>query len=186
MKKLMIGLAAAGLCGAVFADVTSANTVGYMNKESEVGGYTYVTPMFIQVDGEESIDLQDIQMAADVPPTGAYIDIRDDAEGYVKEFYWYQKVTAGSDIGKAGPAGFRFAVPEGKSGLWIEWVYTYIEPEFDPETYEIIDGDYLDFDHYDYPESGTDKQVNFASGEGFLLYLSDETYECFLNAPYEL
>ena len=28
MKKLMIGLAAAGLCGAVFADVTSANVVG--------------------------------------------------------------------------------------------------------------------------------------------------------------
>ena len=29
MKKLMIGFAAAGLCAAVFADVTSANVVGF-------------------------------------------------------------------------------------------------------------------------------------------------------------
>ena len=154
----------------MFADVTSANTVGYMNKESEVGGYTYVTPMFIQVDGEESVDLQDIQMAADVPFEGAFIDIRDDAEGYVKEYYWYQKITLeGPTKGKAGPDGFEQTVPEGKNGLWIEWVYTYIEPVYD-ENWEIIDGDYLDFDHYDYPESGTEKEVRFDYGNGFLMY----------------
>ena len=33
MKKLMFGLAVAGLCGAVCADVTSANVVGYNNFE---------------------------------------------------------------------------------------------------------------------------------------------------------
>ena len=29
MKKLLIGFAAVGLCAAVFADVTSANIVGF-------------------------------------------------------------------------------------------------------------------------------------------------------------
>ena len=158
-----------------------------MNKESEVGGYSYVTPMFIQVDGEESVDLQDIQMAADVPMLGAFIDVRDEAEGLVHEYYWYEKIKLdGPTKGKAGPEGYEEDVPEGKNGLWFEWLYTYIEPVFDPETWEVIDGDYMEFSGYDYPQSGTDKQVNFASGEGFLLQLNDDTYECFLNAPYEL
>ena len=160
-------------CGAV-SDVT-------MYFPNMIGGFNYVGNPFAS-----AIELQDIQMAANVPFEGAYIDIRDDAEGYVKEYYWYQKITLeGPTKGMAGPDGFEQMVPEGKNGLWIEWVYTYIEPVYD-ENWEIIDGDYLDFDHYDYPESGTDKQVDFASGEGFLLYLNDETYECFLNAPYEL
>ena len=42
MKKLMIGLAAAGLCGAVFADVTSANIVGYTTTQKVIPGYWYI------------------------------------------------------------------------------------------------------------------------------------------------
>ena len=46
MKKLMIGLAAAGLCGAVCADVTSANVVGYQTVTFKDGGYRLFAPTF--------------------------------------------------------------------------------------------------------------------------------------------
>ena len=59
-------------------------------------------------------------------------------------------------------------------------------PVYDEETWEIIDGDYLDFDHYEYPESGTDKQVNFGPGQGFVMQDNNPDYACFLLAPYEL
>ena len=52
MKKLMIGLAAAGLCGAVFAEIQSANVVGYQKTAYTVnGGSTVCVGTFAKVDG---------------------------------------------------------------------------------------------------------------------------------------
>ena len=55
MKKLMIGLAAAGLCSAVFADVTSANVVGYSSSGMNEGKakFTTFTVPFLKV-GEKN------------------------------------------------------------------------------------------------------------------------------------
>ena len=58
MKKLMFAVSAA-LCATVgFSDVTSANIVGYMNKELPASGQA-VGPAFINVSGED-MDLVDI------------------------------------------------------------------------------------------------------------------------------
>ena len=63
MKKLMIGLAAAGLCGAVFADVSSQNVVGYAatpNEAEEV--QTFIGASFFKTGGsDEVLPINDLQ-----------------------------------------------------------------------------------------------------------------------------
>ena len=162
MKKLMIGLAAAGLCGAVFADVTSANVVGY-NTGATQEGWNYTGPVFIQVSGVKTINLQDIQMNADCPSQMANINVRDAAESRLEDYYWFKNIG-----GVAGPDGMKQTVPTGKNGLWFKMVYQFIEYT-DAEKEElaefgVFDEGYEDFDHWEYV---TDKEFDY--GSGFIL-----------------
>ena len=179
MKKLMIGLAAAGLCTAVFADVSSANVVGY-NTGAMVEGWNYTGPVFIQVSGAKSINLQDIQMNAACPNQMANINVRNASESCLEDYVWFKNYD-----GVAGPSGLEQSVPAGKNGLWFHKVYKFIyyteeELEVNAE-YWIFDEGYEDFDYWEFV---TNKE--FAAGEGFLLQSMSADYSLSVLAPYDL
>ena len=98
MNKLMIGLAAAGLCSAVFADVTSANVVGYQGvKLPEGRQMTCATFKNMTDTGMWLSDLMVIGykngMAEEFineEGTGTYFSfqILNSTGGLVKEYYW--------------------------------------------------------------------------------------------------
>lgn len=71
MKKLMFGLAVAGLCGAVFANVEGANIVGYNNQVITNGnqliGFSFTDINAVDAEGNPCVDI------AKVTPTG-YLD----------------------------------------------------------------------------------------------------------------
>ena len=97
MKKLMIGLAAAGLCSAVFADVTSANIVGYL--KNSVGSLESpgIGMVFTPINGASTYMLKEITVESSngkyMSPINEYLQKLDDAtdvEGrytYISEAY---------------------------------------------------------------------------------------------------
>ena len=153
--------------------------VGY-NTGATIEGWNYTGPVFIQVSGVESINLQDIQMNADCPSQGANINVRDAGESRLEDYYWFKNYD-----GVAGPSGLEQSVPAGKNGLWFQMVYQFIEytPEEMEENaeYWIFDDGYEDFDHWEFV---TDK--TFAAGEGFLLQSMSADYSLSILAPYDL
>ena len=156
-------------CGAVFAEVASQNVVGYNTKATEEG-WNYTGPVFIQVSGVKSINLQDIQMNASCPNQMANINVRDAGESRLEDYYWFKNIE-----GEAGPDGLEQPVPAGKNGLWFQMVYQFIEytPEEMEENaeYGVFDDGYEDFDHWEFV---TDKTFDY--GSGFILQSMSESY----------
>ena len=163
----------------MFADVASQNVVGY-NTGATVEGWNYTGPVFIQVSGAKSINLQDIQMNATCPNQMANINVRDAGESCLEDYVWFK-----NNGGEAGPSGLKQPVPTGKYGLWFHKVYKFIyytEEELEENAeYWIFDEGYEDFDHWEFV---TDKE--FAAGEGFLLQSMSADYSLSILAPYDL
>ena len=115
MKKLMFA-AAVIAAGVAVADVTSANVVGYVTKGAR-DGFCYFTPTFRAVSGDQAkIDINDIQMGADVT-TGAadlqFLNVNGgtevDKEGELLAYVWVQN----------GDSKYKGDVDmTGKNGVW--------------------------------------------------------------------
>lgn len=162
MKKLMV-VGAAALCAAVgFSDVTSANIVGYQNTTHTEGGFKYVTPTFLHVDGSAVNDFQDIQLDASVGAGAANIQLLDRNGIKTALYMWCNKKTAAQQ----DPV---IVIPEGKTGLWtIQESYFDEEEEVDVITYKKID-----------------PAVTLAPGMGVQLSSMSDT-EVKIFAPYSL
>ena len=105
----------------MFADVTSANVVGYANTTVAEKGYFPVVPYFTSLVKEgQKVDIQDIQMGADVGNSGANIQIFDKDLAHARTYNWFK-----NNKGLAGPSkDAAQPVPEGKNGLWFKAVLT--------------------------------------------------------------
>ena len=105
----------------MFADVTSANVVGYMQK-TMVQNFNYICPMFLSV-GDNAVYLQDIQFDAStsVNDKGSNIQVLGTNRAMTEYYYWFKKITreTDADFGKVGPSGYRVVCPEGKQGVWF-------------------------------------------------------------------
>lgn len=86
MKKLMV-IAAAALCATAFADIESANTVGYV--ETPIQGFKMLTPAFKNITAETyPIDNFVVKGATDALTTIQVLD----ADGQVTgTYYWYNE-----------------------------------------------------------------------------------------------
>ena len=89
--------------------------VGYLNKEAAVTGFNYVAPTFVNIGGNHNINLQDIQLDADMGDESADIQILNEAGLYTEFYWWYKKRTDG----QVGPKNYRIPCPEGKVGVWF-------------------------------------------------------------------
>ena len=142
------------------------NVVGYLNKETAVAGFNYVAPTFVNIGGNQDINIQDIQMVG-VGDEAADIQILDEAGIYSEFYWWYKKRTDG----QVGPKNHRIPCPEGKAGVWflVEFdengdpsAYTYVEDK----TIEWGTGFQLNTDEgnvVDFNGEVTDEHVNLAS-----------------------
>lgn len=75
MKKLMIASAITAVAIALNADVTSANIVGYNNRNSEGQQTPIVGAMFLPVNGAATIDLSELSMVMESNVSGDnYLD----------------------------------------------------------------------------------------------------------------
>ena len=122
-----------------------------------IEGFNYIGNPF-----PTAINIQDIQMGADVESEGAEIQILDEAQLTTETYRWYKKRSAGN----VGPSGCRVPCPEGANGQW----FLYNEDE----------------DSYSYPDpadSGTAKTI--AAGEGIQLTATDGSSVTVL-APFDL
>ena len=120
------------------ADVTSANVVGYLNRDGRTKCNFY-TPCFDKVGGS-AVTIQDVQLTDDVEDMGADLQILDMSRKCIGEAYqWLTPAMAGKD-------GFDLGLPEGM-GAWVNEDYAL--PEIDP----------LEF--------GQVVQVTLPSGAGF-------------------
>ena len=87
-------------------------------------GFNYTAPMFIQVGGEESIDLQDVQLDASVGNRQANIQMLAANQLTTETYRWFK-----ASGGQAGPSGKKQPVPAGKNGLWFkddDGVYSWV------------------------------------------------------------
>ena len=101
----MIGLAAAGLCSAVFADVTSANIVGYAEQSVDgVAGSIMITPNFLNVGDNDYITLNDITVSGYTANQSGAIHVKvlnagggteEDETWGTKDFRWYDNSISG-------------------------------------------------------------------------------------------
>ena len=120
MKKLMI-IAAAALCATAFADIESANTVGYV--ETPVQGFKMITPSFKNISSETyPIDNFIVKGATDGKAT---IQILDDKGQVVGSYYWYNEFE-GLPAGWFDVTGLESAAVELKPG---EAVFFYTDEE---------------------------------------------------------
>ena len=84
MKKLMI-VAAAALCATAFADIESANTVGYV--ETPVQGFKMITPSFKNITGEDyPLDNFIVKGADDAMASVQVLDANGQVVG---DYYWF-------------------------------------------------------------------------------------------------
>jgi hypothetical protein len=141
MKKLMIA-ASAALCATVsFAELASANVVGYQETTlKNTYGYSFIAPTFVDVGAQTaSYDLQNIKLTGANVGDGAsdYIEIWDDAGAMTDEAFFY--VTKAQGYEKDG------------------WVTEIMGDEYvENKTLDIGKGFYL------YVGSGDDVQVQYA------------------------
>lgn len=97
MKKLMI-VAAAALCATAFADIESANTVGYV--ETSLQGFKMITPSFKNIAGETyPIDNFVVKGATDGKTN---IQVLDSDGKVVGDYYWYNEFVDGDTTYPAG------------------------------------------------------------------------------------
>ena len=177
MKKLMFAIAAVA-AGVAMADVTSANTVGYIDKKSAVNDFNYVAPTFIQCDGEEYYDIQEFQLDSTVGDRAANIQILDDSQGMTEFYYWFK-----ASDGFAGPEGQKEAVPQGKNGLWF---YT----ELDEETMQVLSYELADrqFDQGECVQLSIrkNKKITFAGAvsDGTLAYKASVNDFNYIGNPF--
>lgn len=105
MKKFMIAAAVAAVAGATFADVSSANTVGYINTAIR-SGYTLFVPQFDEV-GSTGLDIQKIKPNTEA--TGIFLQTFTAlAEGETGYYY--------VPAGKAGAGWYTAAA--GRANQW--------------------------------------------------------------------
>ena len=102
----------------MFADVTSANVVGYQGQETRAG-FNYMTPTFVSIDGSD-LSAQDMQADATVQQGEANIQILD-KDGLSGDIYtWYSKADIeASSLYWDYPNVTRVTCPQGKNGLWL-------------------------------------------------------------------
>ena len=122
MKKLMFGIGAALLTGAVMADVTSANIVGYSQNQLRQGA-TMLTPQFFAME-EGGMDIQALKPVGDSIDTegGIYIQVLNRSGG---EDEFYQWIDWGGD--ETGWMDGDYAIVTDKkfvegAGLWVTGV----------------------------------------------------------------
>ena len=121
MKKL-VTFGAVALCATVgFAEIPSANVVGYLNRDGRASRNFY-TPCFDKVDGGD-ITIQDVQLTEDVEDMGADLQLLDASRKCIGEAYqWLTPAMAGKD-------GFDLGLPIGM-GAWVNEEYAL--PKIDP------------------------------------------------------
>ena len=164
MKKLMIGLAAAGLCTAVFADVSSANVVGYLNQTAYADGHSMQTPTFANPGTLKKYTLADLSVDGYVRPHFTGGSWRDGCPGgyFILKFL---KNTGKSDA-EYYWIDYKFGFSEETPMLvqepgWYKWLY-YSEDD-DEDIYEKLTPAELAEASFDQGQSfwvlGTGKQL---------------------------
>ena len=130
--------------------------------------------MFVKVNGIKSMNLQDIQMGADVASDTTDLQVLDESQLTTETYQWFKNRTDG----KVGPSGYRIDVIPGTNGAWFLYdedndEYTFVaDREFDY-------GDCVQISSFDgatttFAGAVTDEDVLFADAsaarEGFNYY----------------
>ena len=115
------------MSGAVFADVTSANVVGYQEIETNAGAtdFTMLTPTFLSVASDKDCTLADLKVTGYTGETKGDFVLRTlNVDGSSnKQYYWVETAskTAGwyaSKLGSAIPGGPESVAIDAGQGLW--------------------------------------------------------------------